>query len=112
MGSEEQPGVYLQKNFLMKFRNVLRLLNNRYQKLKETYPKAYTDWDFQKLTFETNKISLLCNPLEAENKEPWMGIPSTSLCFREKKRLSTPPISSAERDVPGSYRPEGQQYSP
>ena len=47
-------------------------LKKRYADLKETYQEAYTDWDYQKLTFETNKISLLCNPLEAENKEPWM----------------------------------------
>lgn len=47
-------------------------LKKRYADLKETYQEAYTDWDYQKLTFETNKISLLCNPLKAENKEPWM----------------------------------------
>lgn len=62
-------------------------LNNRYQKLKETYPKAYTDWDFQKLTFETNKISLLCNPLEAENKEPWMWYSIHQLMLQGKEAL-------------------------
>lgn len=62
-------------------------LNNRYQKLKETYPKAYTDWDFQKLTFETNKISLLCNPLEAENKEPWMWYSIHQLMLQGKETL-------------------------
>ena len=62
-------------------------LNNRYQKLKETYPEAYTDWDFQKLTFETNKISLLCNPLEAENKEPWMWYSIHQLMLQGKETL-------------------------
>lgn len=62
-------------------------LNNRYQKLKETYPEAYTDWDFQKLTFETNKISLLCNPLEAENKEPWMWYSIHQLMLQGKEAL-------------------------
>lgn len=62
-------------------------LNNRYQKLKETYPKAYTDWDFLKLTFETNKISLLCNPLEAENKEPWMWYSIHQLMLQGKEAL-------------------------
>ena len=62
-------------------------LNNRYQKLKETYPEAYTDWDFQKLTFETNKISLLCNPLEAENKDPWMWYSIHQLMLQGKEAL-------------------------
>ncbi|MCQ5295824.1 phospholipase D family protein, partial [Dorea formicigenerans] len=26
----------------------------------------------EELTFETNKITLLSNPIESENKEPWM----------------------------------------
>lgn len=50
----------------------LETLEKRRDWLTETYARAYTDWDYQELTFETNKISLLCNPLEAKNKEPWM----------------------------------------
>lgn len=50
----------------------LASLEKRYDKLTKTYKEAYTDWDYQSLTFETNKISLLCNPLKANNKEPWM----------------------------------------
>ena len=72
-------------------------LNNRYQKLKETYPEAYTDWDFQKLTFETNKISLLCNPLEAENKTLDVVFHPPAYASGKRNSLSTPPISSAEK---------------
>lgn len=50
----------------------LASLEKRYDKLTKTYKEAYTDWNYQSLTFETNKISLLCNPLKANNKEPWM----------------------------------------
>lgn len=45
-------------------------LKERYDFLRETYQEAYTDWDFNALTMETNKISLLSNPIETENKEP------------------------------------------
>ncbi len=45
-------------------------LKERYGYLKETYQEAYTDWDYTALTMETNKISLLSNPVETENKEP------------------------------------------
>lgn len=47
-----------------------RELKERYEYLRETYQKAYTDWDYTALTMETNKISLLSNPVETENKEP------------------------------------------
>ena len=30
------------------------------------------EWDWEGLTMETNKVSLLYNPIRTENKEPWM----------------------------------------
>lgn len=45
-------------------------MRERYEYLRETYSEAYTDWDFTALTMETNRISLLSNPIETENKEP------------------------------------------
>ena len=47
-------------------------LKERFSRLQELYPQAYEPWNYEEKTFETNKISLLCNPLESENKEPWM----------------------------------------
>ena len=47
-------------------------LQNRYSYLQKTYPQAYENWNFEELTSETNKVSLLSNPIESENKEPWM----------------------------------------
>lgn len=45
-------------------------LEERMNFLKETYPEAYKDWDYEALTLTTNKVTLLSNPIETENKEP------------------------------------------
>lgn len=50
----------------------VELLNDRYEKLKTLYPNAFTTWNWEELTFPANKVSLLYNPIETENKEPWM----------------------------------------
>lgn len=47
-------------------------LESRYEKLKDLYPEAFTPWDWTEKTMVTNKVSLLYNPIETENKEPWM----------------------------------------
>lgn len=47
-------------------------LKDIYNGLKETYPQSYEPWDWKKFTMETNRISLLCNPVTPDNKEPWM----------------------------------------
>ena len=47
-------------------------LKARREKLIELYPEAYQEWDWNAYTMETNKVSLLYNPVEAKNKEPWM----------------------------------------
>lgn len=36
------------------------------------YPQTQQAWDWESLTMETNRISLLYNPAKAQNKEPWM----------------------------------------
>lgn len=47
-------------------------LEKHYLSLLEQYPEITKEWDWEALTMETNKVSLLYNPMEAENKEPWM----------------------------------------
>lgn len=47
-------------------------LEKRYLQLKENYPEAWQEWDWNDRTISTNKINLLFNPIEAENKEPYM----------------------------------------
>lgn len=45
-------------------------LEARNQKLHESYPQAYTAWEWESKTIPANRITLLQNPIEAENKEP------------------------------------------
>lgn len=45
-------------------------LEERMAYLKETFPSAYEDWNYVDLTLATNKVTLLSNPIESENKEP------------------------------------------
>lgn len=54
-------------------------LKNRTEKVKKLYPEAYEEWNWQELTVDTNKVTLLQNPIEAENKEPVMWYTITEL---------------------------------
>ena len=60
------------------------LLKEHYSHLKEQYAKAYEPWDYQALTMETSKVSLLANPIETENKEPWMWYSLHQLMMKGK----------------------------
>lgn len=68
-------------------------LKERYGYLKETYQEAYTDWNYTALTMETNRISLLSNPVESENKEPllWYSLQQMML-EAEQVTMYTPYI--------------------
>ncbi|MCD8054457.1 MAG: phospholipase D-like domain-containing protein [Lachnospiraceae bacterium] len=45
-------------------------LEEHYAWLGETYPEAYEETDYAAATMETNQVTLLANPMEAENREP------------------------------------------
>lgn len=45
-------------------------LSERYKKLKEKYPDAFTKVNYEKETIATNKVTLLTNPYKPDNKEP------------------------------------------
>ncbi len=68
---------YTEKGKREKRQETGRLLAERYQKLQELYPEAFQGTDWQALTMEAEDVTLLTNPIEAENKEPWMWY---SLC--------------------------------
>ena len=40
--------------------------------LKSSIRPPIEPWDYEALTMETNRITLLHNPINASNKEPWM----------------------------------------
>lgn len=55
-----------------KVRSCMKELSDSYDQLKVNYPSAWESQDWQALTMETYKITLLSNPIEACNKEPLM----------------------------------------
>ena len=58
-----------EKMTVEKIRSSEKIINKELQK-KLSCRIRKTNWE--ELTFETNKITLLSNPIESENKEPWM----------------------------------------
>ena len=47
-------------------------LKKQYDKLAEQYPSTREEWDREALKQETNKVTLLSNPINTGNKEPQM----------------------------------------
>lgn len=59
---------YLCHNITAEVTDCMRKLEKHYDELTEQYPEILEDWDWESLTMETRKISLLSNPFQAENK--------------------------------------------
>ena len=84
---------YTCKKMTKKIQSCKAKLENRYTSLKEKYPDAYSRWDYEALTLQTNKVSLLSNPIKSENKEPWMWYSLHQLMMQgEQVRIYTPYI--------------------
>lgn len=84
---------YTCKKMTKKIQSCKAKLENRYTSLKEKYPDAYSTWDYEALTLQTNKVSLLSNPIKSENKEPWMWYSLHQLMMQgEQVRIYTPYI--------------------
>ena len=62
-----------------KIRNCRKELEERYISLTEQYPSVAEKQDWKNLTMETNKVTLLSNPIEPKNKEPLMWYCLTEL---------------------------------
>ena len=60
-------------------------LLNRETHLKNTYPEAFTDPEWNEKTVETNRITLLSNPVEPDNKEPRLWYALCQLMKNEKE---------------------------
>lgn len=68
-------------------------LEKQYLDLQTQYPQAYETWNWESLTKETQKVSLLSNPVNAGNKEPWMWYALNQLMKQgEKVTIYTPYI--------------------
>lgn len=84
---------YTCKKMTKKIQSCKAKLENQYTSLKEKYPDAYSTWDYEALTLQTNKVSLLSNPIKSENKEPWMWYSLHQLMMQgEQVRIYTPYI--------------------
>lgn len=84
---------YTCKKMTKKIQSCKAKLENRYTSLKEKYPDAYSTWDYEALTLQTNKVSLLSNPIKSENKEPRMWYSLHQLMMQgEQARIYTPYI--------------------
>lgn len=84
---------FLCKKKTDKIKECLLDLTQRYETLKTAYPSMLEDWDWRSVTMETNKIALLTNPVEAENKEPYMWYAVSELIKRGRSvKIYTPYI--------------------
>lgn len=54
-------------------------LATRYKTLRESYPAAFAPLDLTDHTLPANKITLLANPIQPVNKEPWVWYAITQL---------------------------------
>lgn len=70
---------YTYENVNKKIEKSIHQLEERYKELHDLYPDAYKKWSYEEKTIETDKITLLSNPIEAENKEPYMWYAITQL---------------------------------
>ena len=72
-------------------------LLNREAHLKETYKEAWEEPDWQEKTMETNRITLLSNPVEPDNKEPLLWYSLCQLMKHEKEiTIHTPYLICGE----------------
>lgn len=84
---------YICKKMTEEIQTCKNKLQKRYDTLKKTYPDAYEAWDYEARTFQTNKVSLLSNPIVSANKEPWMWYSLHHLMMQgEKVSVYTPYI--------------------
>lgn len=76
-----------------KVKDCITQLEKQYLDLQTQYPQAYETWNWESLTKETQKVSLLSNPVNAGNKEPWMWYALNQLMKQgEKVTIYTPYI--------------------
>lgn len=76
-----------------KVKDCITQLEKQYLDLQTQYPQAYETWNWETLTKKTQKVSLLSNPVNAGNKEPWMWHALNQLMKQgEKVTIYTPYI--------------------
>lgn len=74
-------------------------LKERDPLLREQYEEAYRPWDYQSLTMPASKVSLLCNPINPGNKEPWMWYSIHQLMEQGKRSTIYTPYIICGREM-------------
>lgn len=74
-------------------------LFSRYDTLTDLYPEAFTDTDWFASTIETNKITLLYNPIAAENKEPTLWYALNQLMLSGSDIIIQTPYIACSSDM-------------
>ena len=64
-------------------------LEKRYEKLPELYPEMLVPQDWEARTMETDKVTLLSNPIEPENKAPNMWYALNQVIRKEAEHDKT-----------------------
>ncbi len=78
---------YMPANKIEKIKEFQEELNAQYETLADTYPQIRLEHSWLEKTMETNRITLLSNPIEAENKEPWLWY-SINQLIKEGKEVT------------------------
>ena len=91
--------LYTKKGDREKSQECIQWLTAHADALKSSYPSAYEPWDYETLTMETNRITLLHNPINASNKEPWMWYSLNRLMSQGKQVIVYTPYIICGREM-------------
>lgn len=67
--------------------------------MRAAEPELFVPMDWRERTFETGRISLLTNPIQAENKEPWMWYSLNRLMSQGKQVIVYTPYIICGREM-------------
>lgn len=74
-------------------------LEEYYRKVREKYPEAFSETEWEIVTMETNGIELCTNPIEAANKQPQLWSRLISEMEQEKDILIQTPYIICSREM-------------
>lgn len=74
-------------------------LRSRERAMRAAEPELFVPVDWRERTFETGRISLLTNPIQAENKEPWMWYSLNRLMSQGKQVIVYTPYIICGREM-------------
>ena len=95
---------YLCKKITSKVETAKKELEKHTDYLNASYADAYTDWNYEELTMPANKVTLLSNPIETENKEPLLWYSLQKMMEQsESVTIYTPYIICGKEMYQGLY---------